>query len=621
MAKLPNIIERDRSLWEVVKFVFFESIRGSKKYAKMRYVMICISAAFSFAEFGSVAIIVNEFATYGIGGARPEMIFYGFMLLSVSHFAPEVIGMIIRYLWNTQNNDLSRHFQSLIFKKMDEIDIGTIEQAEFQNTFDLANRRGWNAAFRMISSFSDSLRQITLLIISIIALIAITPIGAIIIFAGALPTYFIERKKAMLSNSIQKEQAEQWRIWNIKVSPLTDKSDLTELKNFKLVDIFRRKFLENAESLHERIRLLNKKYFSLDTGSQVILTASFIIVFGLLVRGVYVGTVSVGLLVFSVAALTRFQNSLNILFSTFGKMTEDKKSLDILMDLLEMQPLVQSGTREITPEDFKTLEIKNVSFTYPGSTKPVIHTMTLSINHTDSLAIVGLNGAGKTTLIKLLTRVYDPTKGKILVNGIDLKDYDLKAWKKCLGILLQDYNIYSEETIAENIMLGDTSKHNQDFVEVVAKETTADDYIQELPEKYQQRVGTEFQGGVELSKGQKQKLALARVLYRNAPIIILDEPTAAIDALSEDVIFKSLRNNHTHQTRVIISHKFSNVRDADKIILIEHGKIIEQGSHDELMSKEQGKYKELFELQAEGYKTKTTRKKVVNSRGNGNVIL
>jgi ATP-binding cassette subfamily B protein len=223
-------------------------------------------------------------------------------------------------------------------------------------------------------------------------------------------------------------------------------------------------------------------------------------------------------------------------------------------------------------------------------------------------ALMGSSGAGKTTLIKLLTRVYDPTEGEILINGISLKEYDLKAWKKCLGILLQDYSIYSEETITENIMLGDTSKHDQAFVESVSKETTADVFIQELPEKYQQRIGTEFQGGVELSKGQKQKLALARVLYRDAPIIILDEPTAAIDALSEDTIFRNLRNNHKHQTRIIISHKFSNVRDADKIILIEHGKIIEQGSHDELMQVDVGKYKELFNLQAEGYQDKPKRK-------------
>jgi ATP-binding cassette subfamily B protein len=283
-------------------------------------------------------------------------------------------------------------------------------------------------------------------------------------------------------------------------------------------------------------------------------------------------------------------------------MTEHKKNINTMLDILEMEPLVKSGVRKITQDEFQKLELKNVSFTYPGSDKNVIHNMNLIIEKPMNLAIVGLNGAGKTTLLKLITRVYDPTEGEILVNGINLKEYDLDDWKRCMGILLQEYSLYAEETIVENVMLGDVTKHDMDLVIHSAQQTTADVFIQELPEKYEQRVGTEFRGGVELSKGQKQKLALARVLYRNAPIIILDEPTAAIDALSEDTIFKSLRENHTDQTRIIISHKFSNVRDADTIILVEHGTIIEQGSHSELMSINNGRYKELFELQAEGYK-------------------
>ena len=305
---------------------------------------------------------------------------------------------------------------------------------------------------------------------------------------------------------------------------------------------------------------------------------------------------------FSVSVVTKFQSSIEQVFDSIGKISEYRKSIGTFIDFLEMEPLVKSGTKKISRDDFQKLELKNVSFTYPGSDKNVIHNMNLVIEKPMNLAIVGLNGAGKTTLLKLITRVYDPTEGEILVNGVNLKEYDLDDWKSCMGILLQEYSLYAEETIAENIMLGDVTKHDMDLVIQSAQQTTADVFIQELPEKYEQRVGTEFRGGVELSKGQKQKLALARVLYRNAPIIILDEPTAAIDALSEDTIFKSLRENHTDQTRIIISHKFSNVRDADNIILIEHGAIIEQGSHDQLMNIDNGRYKELFELQAEGYK-------------------
>ena len=231
----------------------------------------------------------------------------------------------------------------------------------------------------------------------------------------------------------------------------------------------------------------------------------------------------------------------------------------------------------------------------------ILKNLSLTINQGGNIAIVGLNGAGKTTLIKLLTRVYDPTEGEILVNGSPLREYDLESWKSKLAILLQEYSIYAEETVEENIMLGNVAKKSKILAKKSATETTIAETISTLPNKYEQRVGTEFRGGVEFSKGQKQKLALARTLYRTAPIMILDEPTASIDAVSEDTIFKNLKTSHPNQTRIVISHKFSNVRDSDKIILIKDGRIFEEGTHDELMNIG-GTYKELFELQAEGYR-------------------
>lgn len=608
MAKLPNIIEKDRSTWSVIWFVFMESLRGSRKHSTIRYVLAVFDAATTFAQFGAIAIIVNEFVVYGVAGAHTIVLIKGLVLLVVADFVPAIISGIASYSTDTQNNNISRHLQSLFFDKMNSLDIGTIEQPELQNIMEITTTRSWSFFYTTIWHITTSIKQVVSLIIASIALLGISPIVFIIIFTAAIPSYFIERRNGVILNQLYKESSESSRAWKTKTSVMYDKNSLIEARNFGILNIFKKKFLSLIIEFHNKQRDILKSYRKIDLMGKVILVAAFTTSIIILIHNVSIGTIAVGSLVFSVSVVTKFQTAAEQIFDTMGKLSEYKKSIGVMMDFLEMEPLVTSGTRPIELDDFKSLEIKNISFTYPGSKSPVIHNMSLKINHTDSLAIVGLNGAGKTTLIKLLTRVYDPTKGKILVNGIDLKEYDLKSWKRCLGILLQDYTMYSEETIAENIMLGDTSKHDQEFVESVAKETTADVFIQELPEKYEQKIGTEFRGGVELSKGQKQKLALTRVLYRNSPVIILDEPTAAIDALSEDIIFKNLKNKHTHQTRVIISHKFSNVRDADKIILIEHGKIIEQGNHDELMAIEGGKYRELFNLQAEGYQDKSKRK-------------
>jgi ABC-type multidrug transport system fused ATPase/permease subunit len=602
MAQLPNIIERERSLWTVLKFVFIEVLQGSKKYSILRYITSMIGAIFLFAQFGAVGIIVNEFVVHGINGARTIVLMKGFLLLILSEIVPAFISIINEYAWNNQSNAVSRHLQGLFFKKMEYLDIGTIEQPELQNMYGIANSRGWSSFFNISHTITDSIKQITALIVASFSIVIISPAVFIIILLGSLPTYFIEQKGAKLSAKIHKENFEKWRMWTVKTNALQHKDAVTELKNFGLVNVFKNKFLSLISDFHKKIGSMYFGKAKSDLIGELILTSSFIIAFYLLIRDVRLGTLAVGSLVFSFSVVSRFQFSVNTIFTNFGRMNEHKKNVDTMLDFLETETLVQSGTKIINSNDFQNISIKNLSFSYPGSEKIVLNNINLEINRGDNLAIVGLNGAGKSTLLKLITRVYDPTVGEILINGVNLKEYDLISWKKCLAILLQEYELYSEETIAENIMLGDVSKHDQDLVEQSAIESTAHEFIKDLPETYQQKVGTEFHGGIELSKGQKQKVVLARVLYRQAPVMILDEPTASVDALSEDYIFKALRNNHKNQTRVIISHKFSNVRDADKIILIEHGTIIEQGSHNELMKINNGRYKELFELQAEGYK-------------------
>lgn len=602
MAQLPNIIEKERSFLKVIYFVLVSSIRGSKKYSILWYSTVILNSFFLFVEFGALGMVINEFIAYGINGAHMPVIFKAFSLIIISNFFPPVLGSLRSYYYDIQRNDMYRYLQTLEFEKINELDIGTIEQPEFQNILEIVSSRRWNGFFNIMTMVVSSLGNISELIIATVSLSLIFPWALLVIFISVIPTYFFEKNNAKNSAELWTKSSENRRAWDSKLGEIYDKSSLIELKNFNLVKVFLRKWYTLVFEFHQDSQRLGKNSLKNDLLAAVIITLGYGATFFLIIHQVILGKLLVGSLVYTFAIISRFQSSLQQLFDNFGRITEHKKNVDKFIDFFEMKSLIISGTKIILPEDFKTLEICNISFFYPGSEKYVIRNFSLKIKKGDSIAIVGLNGAGKTTFIKLLTRVYDPTEGEILLNGINLKEYDLQAWKKCLAVLFQDYTTYSEETIAENIMLGDTTKHDQEYVERSAHDSTAHEYIKQLTEKYDQKVGTEFRGGVELSKGQKQKLALARVFYRNAPIMILDEPTAAIDALSEDIIFKSLREKHTHQTRIIISHKFSNVRDADRIILIEQGVIIEQGSHPELMAIPEGRYRELFELQAEGYK-------------------
>jgi ATP-binding cassette subfamily B protein len=242
-----------------------------------------------------------------------------------------------------------------------------------------------------------------------------------------------------------------------------------------------------------------------------------------------------------------------------------------------------------------------VSFSYPGSDKKALHDVTLQIRPGESLALVGENGSGKTTLIKLLTRLYEPTEGRILLDGIALRDWDVEALRQRIGVIFQDFGRY-QFSVGENIGAGDV-RHidDADRWAVAAKTGLAASFIETMPDGYRTQLGRWFKGGRELSGGQWQKIALSRAFMRSdADILVLDEPTAAMDAPSEAAIFDHFRSqSHTKMT-ILISHRFSTVRAADQIIVIHDGRIVERGNHESLLASN-GQYASLFRLQAKGY--------------------
>jgi len=241
-----------------------------------------------------------------------------------------------------------------------------------------------------------------------------------------------------------------------------------------------------------------------------------------------------------------------------------------------------------------------VSFSYPKSQKKVIKNLNFKIRSGENVALVGKNGAGKTTIVKLLCRFYDVTSGQILINGTNIKDLDIKDWYKYLGTLFQEFIKY-DFTVKENITLGKSNNFDSGKMLLAAKQSGANKFIEDFPKKYDQLLGKQFEGGVELSIGQWQKIAIARAFYESPPILILDEPTSAIDAESEYQIFKNLAKEYKNKSLLLISHRFSTVRNADRILVIDNGEIVEEGSHQELI-KNEGKYANMFNKQAVGYK-------------------
>jgi ATP-binding cassette subfamily B protein len=312
--------------------------------------------------------------------------------------------------------------------------------------------------------------------------------------------------------------------------------------------------------------------------------------------------ITIGTLVFLSGSFKRMHNMMQGIMTRFTRITESALYLQDLFDFLAIEPQIKNRKDvKLIPSPIRQgFTFENVSFKYPETERWAIRNVSFHLEKDEKLALVGENGAGKTTLVKLLSRLYEPTEGRILLDGIDLKEYDLNDLRQNIGVIFQDY-VQFQMSASDNIAIGKIeNKGNRSLIEAAASKSLANTVIDKLPKKYDQFLGKRFHDGVELSGGEWQKIALARAYMRDAQLLILDEPTSALDARSEHEVFIRFAELIEDKAAVLISHRFSTVRMADRILLLENGGMKELGSHEELLELN-GKYAELFRLQAKGY--------------------
>jgi ATP-binding cassette subfamily B protein len=316
-----------------------------------------------------------------------------------------------------------------------------------------------------------------------------------------------------------------------------------------------------------------------------------------------VGVITLGTLTFLAGAIAGASSNIQAVFSTFSSIADQALYLTDLLEFFTIQPKVFSKPGALlAPRPIgRGFEFKNVSFSYPGSSRLLLNNINFCLGPSERIALVGKNGEGKTTLVKLLTRLYDVTSGQILLDGVDIREYDLDDLWKEIGVIFQDFMRY-EMTSSENIAIGRIEERNNQFrIRAAAMKSLAEEVIKQLPKRYDQLLGSRFKGGVDLSGGEWQRMALARAYLRDAQLLILDEPTASLDARSEHEVFKRFAELTEGKMSLLISHRLSTVRMADRILVLENGSIAEQGYHDQLL-RTGGSYAEMFELQAASYR-------------------
>jgi ATP-binding cassette subfamily B protein len=379
-----------------------------------------------------------------------------------------------------------------------------------------------------------------------------------------------------------------------------------EVKLFGLGPLFLQRYRDIFQSLFGEDRALTLRRGTWGFFLGLLSTLAFYGTYAWIVREAVAGAITLGDMTLYLLVFKQGQTALTAMLSAIGGMYEDNLYLSNLYELLAHQSAEQpvaAGERKTSgPDPDDGIRFDRVSFTYPGATAPAVREVSLHIPPGCKLALVGENGAGKTTLIKLLTGLYRPTEGRVLLDGLELSKWDGDALRLRIGVIFQDF-IHYQMRVGENIGAGDVRGFDDEARwQRAGEKGMAHPFVQTLPEGYHTQLGTWFQGGKELSIGQWQKIALSRAFMReDADILVLDEPTASMDAEAESEVFQRFRKLADKRMGIVISHRFSTVRMADEIVVLENGAVVEQGTHEALM-KLDARYARLFNLQAEGYR-------------------
>ena len=596
---------KNKNLFTVVRKSLGFAWRTNRKLLVTLIVLNIFQGAIVYQQFASFSAIVDTIIRIKQGLNTTRDLIEPSVVLGVAFVLPSIASNIVAYFRTRFRLEQDLQLDLYRIEKQSTLDIGTLESSSYQNLLRSAHEWGTNSILSLQDFVFTSATSFAGIIASMIILWSLNPWLVLFAILAAAPVYFFYTKYSMEVFRVRWFSLEDHRIISNRISHFEDLHKtidviLLKLKSWFAGQIKDRMERYNAKVLHaERRKSISYGFLSL---WYLLFLFSAI---ALMTSEALAGAIGVGSLLLAFNTYTRFYQTVNGYIESISFTEEAARYAMRWFDLFELKPKVVTGPNalRVTFDKPPLIAFNNVSFRYPvesGESPFVLRNLSFTIKPGEKVAIIGVNGSGKTTLIKLLARIYDPTEGNITVNGTDLREVDMEDWQASLGVLFQDFPAYNL-TIRESIGVGRvTEPFDQSRLKRAAGFSGADEFIDTFPNTYDQLIWKEFKDGTDLSKGQHQRLAVARMFYRNAAITILDEPTASIDAVTEEKIFTTLETNMQGKTVILITHRFSTVKNADKILMLEQGRIIEQGSHKELMHLNK-KYAELYTMQARRY--------------------
>ena len=515
-----------------------------------------------------------------------------------------IINNIYNAITTISGEKVSFHIKTSIITKSKDIDLAQFDLPTFYEKLENATRE---ASFRPVQIISNSFSVISSfisLISFIIVLATLSPFAPLIIILISLPAAIIKFSYGRKNFLYMKRHSKQRRLMEYYSNIMTNKDIAKEVRMFDLSGTFIKKFKTTFKSYFSGLKKLVIKenlwhiFISISTAFVNIALVIYV------VYEVCSGKMEVGDYSFYSNALSSVISCVASVVAATATIYQGTLFIDNMMEFERVETKIKPAVTpalDIQRHIPHTIEFKDVSFSYPGTDRLVLDKISFKLEGGTTTVLVGLNGAGKTTLIKLLTRLYDPVDGVILLDGIDIRNYDIKQLYKMFGTIFQDFGKYATD-IEENIYFGDVKKGAVEAeLDKAAKHSGAYDFISSYPKKYKTPLTKYFEeDGTELSIGQWQKLSVSRAFYSDSDVLILDEPTAALDAIAEQQIFKQFEELTKGKTSIFVSHRLSSATSADKILVLENGKVVEEGSHKDLMELK-GKYFELFSTQAKRY--------------------
>ena len=516
-----------------------------------------------------------------------------------------LLGLMTRaidYSDSLLSNRYTQHVSVRVMEQASQLDLTTYENPVFYDRLERARVQATDR-LAMIQQMGRLFQQIITTLSFSIALVLASPWLVLLLAMGVLPSFIGETHYAFLGYAKNFRQTPAKRQMDYLRQVAGGREGAKEVKLFGLNKFFTKRFQALADQIYAEDVALSRSKLIVGGLLGVIGTLGYYGAYVYVIWRTLHGAYNIGYFTFLTVAIQQASSNLQQVFSTASGIADQALFLTDLIAFFDMKSTVDANPNgRRTPQVIQRgFEFRNVSFAYPGTERTVLKNFSLTLSPGERIALIGENGQGKTTVVKLITRLYDPTEGQILLDGIDLREYSLEDLHSHIGVIFQDFMRF-EMTARENIAVGRVDRpHQQADIESAAHKSLADTVVDKLAGGYDQMLGRRFEGGVELSGGEWQKIALARAYLRDAQLLILDEPTAALDARSELEVFERFAELTEGKMALLISHRFSTVRMADRIVVLEGGRLIEEGNHQQLMARA-GVYAGMFEMQAASYR-------------------